>query len=631
MKKKRFPRASIFAACAGAAILSTAIAAPDSDLTTFSLEELSRLTISSVSKKPEFLATSAASVFVISREDIRRLGATTLPEALRLAPNLQVARVNANSWAISARGFNSTTANKMLVLIDGRPVYTPLYSGVFWDVQDLYMPDVERIEVISGPNAAIWGSNAVNGVINVVTQSARDTSGTQVSLITGKELGRAQFRHGKARDENTAWRVYGKYSVDDDSRGVDGLSRRDEKHHAQVGFRMDFDRERDTLSVQGDLYEGGFEQFLFDDAELGGANIVTHWQRELPENARLEISGFYDRTERLLPETLEQRLDTIGLEMRHHIGDVDKHSLLWGLEVRHAMDAVTNFDRLAFLPEDRNMTWASIFVHDLLNLTDRSNLMLGARVEHNEFTGFEFMPDIRLAWMPNEAHTLWIAASRSMRTPSRIDTEFFIPAEPPYAISTSNEFRSEIAEVFEIGFRGQPDPDIYYSVTLFHHRFDNLRSLETQPDDSIMLANQAYGRSTGIEGWLSYDPVESWHVAVGVLWMDRELDLRTTSTAVSTRSEGNDPELQWQLRSSFDISARQELDLLVRHVGALPDPAIPSYTTVDLNWAWNNGRGLRLSLHARNLLDEQHVEFGAPPMQSVFGRNAYANLSWSFD
>ncbi|MBW3566399.1 MAG: TonB-dependent receptor [Proteobacteria bacterium] len=631
MRKRTFPKIVGILCGLATALASGSVTAFAEDLTSFSLEELSNLRISSVSKKSEALATSPASIFVITAEDIRRLGATSLPEALRHAPNLQVARVDANSWTISARGFNSTTANKLLVLIDGRPVYTPLFSGVFWDAQEVYMPDVERIEVISGPNATTWGSNAVNGVINVVTRNAHATAGTQLALAEGERLHRYQARYGEVVSETLAYRAYAKVFRDDDTHGIDGISREDALHRAQAGFRMDLALARDTVSLQGDIYDGGFDQLLHPDAEISGANLVGHWNRELDNGTRLDMTAYYDRTDRLQPEVIEESLDTVGLEARHEVRRSENHSLLWGIEVRHAMDDVTNFDALAFVPTERNMTWASLFARDEFRLSSETSLMLGARAEHNDFTGLEFMPDLRVSWTPHANHTLWAAVSRAVRTPSRIDTEFSIPAEPPFAIRTNRNFNSEVANVIELGYRGRPGSHIYYSITVFHHDYDRLRSLEVLPDGSRLLANLLQGTSTGAEGWLSYDATDTWHLAAGIMLLDRDLELRPESTAVSITSEGNDPEYQLQLRSSFDLTPRQALDLLVRHVGALPNPAVPSWTQLDAHWSWRNLQGFSIGLHARNLLDDEHVEFGAAPDQSVFGRNAFVQLRWSFE
>lgn len=598
------------------------------DIAKLSLEELANLEISSISKKPEALAGTAASVFVITASDIRRSGANTLPEALRLAPNLLVARVDANSWAISARGFNSTTANKLLVLIDGRPVYTPLYSGVFWDAQSLYMPDVERIEVVSGPNSTTWGSNAVNGVISVVTRNANDSRGAHVSVLAGDRQQLLQARVGKVVSNDTAFRAYGKYFGDDDTEDSDGNELDDSLHRAQVGFRVDVARADDALTLQGDLYSGGHDQLLTDDAEFSGMNLLAHWNRSLSDGNSLSMTGYYDRTERLLPETFEEHLDTVGVEMRHSLDHIDGHSIVWGGDVRHARDHTRNSGSLAFLPEQRNLTWAGAFVQDEIRLGDRTSMTLGARAEHNDFTGIEFMPNARIAWTPVANHTLWASLSRAVRTPSRIDTEFFIPAEPPYLLTTTSEFESEAANVAEIGYRGRTSAAFQYSLTAFHHDYDHLRSLEVTPSGVLVLGNLMRGTAAGLEGWMTFSALETWQLAGGFLYLDKNLELHPASTATSTANEGNDPEYQLMLRSSHNIFARQELDIVVRHVDDLPDPEVPSYTTADVTWSWRSPGGFTVSVHLENLLDEQHAEFGQPLNRSEFGRTAYLELSW---
>lgn len=602
--------------------------ADSSDFADLSLEDLANLQISSVSKKSESLASAAASIFVITAEDIRRTSATTLPEALRLAPNLQVARTDASTWSISARGFNASTANKLLVLIDGRPVYTPLHSGVFWDAQDLFMPDIERIEVISGPNATTWGSNAVNGVINVVTRNAQQTTGTLVALGAGDEEQAHGVRFGDGTENDVHYRIYGKYFSADATEDESGNTRDDKFQRAQMGFRMDAGGDSDGFTLQGNFYKGELDETSSEDSEITGMNLLARWRRSLEDGASIRLRGYYDRSGRELVNVFEEDIDIFGAEFNHQFQPAQDHVLVWGVDARHARDDITNSDALAFLPARKNLTWISLFAQDEMQIRQDLSLMLGARVEDNDYTGVEFMPDVRLAWTPVAQHTFWSAISRAVRTPSRIDREFFIPGQPPFLLAGGAGFESEVANVIELGYRAQPADNVSWSLTAFHHDYDRLRSLEVDSSGVQTLANLLRGTSTGLEGWLSYRPLPEWRLSGGFFVLDKDLELRPDSTA-SRITEGNDPDHQWQLRSSWDMTDRSELEIFVRHVDELPEPEVPAYTAIDARLAWRLPNDFEISLKLQNLLDDEHAEFDDVDDRGEFGRQVFLQLQWS--
>jgi iron complex outermembrane recepter protein len=598
-----------------------ALAQPRSaELADLSLEELANLQITSVSRRAERLADASASVFVITADDIRRSGATSLPEALRLAPNLQVARVDARQYAISARGFNSTIANKLLVLIDGRTVYTPLFSGVFWDAHDVYLDDVERIEVISGPGGTLWGTNAVNGVINVITKRATDTRGTTAFIGGGNLETGIGARHGSGN-----LRVYGKAFDRDNTVRADGTDQADGWKNAQAGFRGDWG----NFSLQGDAYRGQVDQASTRDVRLSGGNLLARWARQLGEGSRLQVQGYIDHTDRDIPASFHEQLDTYDLEVQHAWQVLAGHLLTWGAGYRHARDHTGGAGTLAFLPEDRKLDWASLFAQDEMALARNLRFTAGARVERNPYTGYEFLPSARLAWKPDERRLVWTAASRAVRAPARLDRELFAPASPPFVLAGGPDFRSEVSKVYELGYRAQPSARTSYSLTAFRAEHEHLRSIEPIGGGAVVIGNGMEGRTTGLEAWASAAPARSWRLSAGALLLDQDLRPSPGSADTNTAAAGNDPNRQFLLRSSHDLAPNQELDLTLRHVGRLPSPVVEDYTAVDARYAWRLRRELELSATVRNLFDRSHPEFGAPATRSEFERGLFLKLRWA--
>jgi iron complex outermembrane recepter protein len=607
--------------------LCAAVDSQSSDFAELSLEQLGRIQITTVSRKTESLADAPASVYVITAEAIRRAGVTTLPEALRLAPNLQVARINASQYAISARGFNSSTANKLQVLIDGRIVYTPLYSGVFWDAQDVMLEDIDRIEVISGPASTLWGANAVNGVINIITRSARESTGTLLSAGAGNlEQGMA-VRHGDAIGERGAYRVYAKVQNLLHSEYADGAAVSDGFRRAQAGFRVDLADGRNTTTIQGDAYQNAIEQRLLDRQRNSGANLLGRWERSLDGGGSLRVQAYWDHSVRSVPGLFGEKLDTVDVNFQHTLPEEDGQQFIWGGGYRAADDRVDNRSRqFAFLPADRSLHWANFFVQQERQLAPALRLTLGARVEHNNYTGLEFMPNLRLAWKPADSHLLWAALSRSVRAPSRLDTEFFFPARRPFILAGGPEFESEIAKTAELGYRGQFGDSVSFSITAFNSLYDRLRSLETRPGGVFVLGNELRGRVYGIEAWGSWQVTQSWRLGAGVTGLHESFNAEA-----ATAPPGNDPDVQWSVTSSWQWAASQEFDLAVRHVGALPNPAVPAYTAVDARYGWRVSRDLAVSLGVTNLFDPRHGEFASSAADPVqVGRAAYLSLKVAF-
>ena len=601
---------------------------PVSELKKLSVDALLELEVTSVSKKTEKLSEVASAIQVITREDIRRSGATSIPEALRLASNLQVARVDARQWAITARGFNGTTANKLLVLIDGRSVYTPLYSGVFWDVQDTLLEDIDRIEVISGPGGALWGANAVNGVINIITRSAGMTQGFLLSAGAGSSARTFDGVRYGGQFSRGDYRVYAKYFDRDDSRRPDGSDATDAWRMAQGGFRVDFrGRNDNTFTIQGDAYSGSADQLSAGDVDIDGANLLGRWTKRLSESADVQLQLYYDDTHRVIPGTFGESLDTFDADFQHHFAARRRHDVLWGLNYRHADDRVTNSSLLAFLPAKLTTQLVSAFVQDEISLLDdRLALTLGTKLEHNDFSGFEYQPSVRAALRLSDTRTAWAAISRAVRTPSRIDRDFYVPS---LGLEGGPGFDSETLIAYEIGLRAQPRETMHVSASAFFHDYDDLRSLElTTP---LVLSNGLAGRAFGVELTGRGRPAPWWTVTAGYTFLRLELHRKPGSTdLVSEAQEGDSPEHQLLLRSSIDLSDRVQWDAAARYIDRLPNQSVPSYWELDLRLGFLVREGLDISFIGRNLLHDQHAEFGTTARRSEIERSVAGRVTWSF-
>jgi iron complex outermembrane recepter protein len=594
----------------------------------FSLEDLATIRVTSVSKRSELLAEAPASIYVITGNDIRRSSATTLPEALRLAPNLQVARSNARNYAISARGFNGIFENKLLVLIDGRTVYSPLFSGVFWDAQDVVLEDIDRIEVISGPGATLWGANAVNGVINIITKPAANTQGALASVGASRNEKNGSVRYGGSLDNGGHYRVYGKYADNDDlMRANDVRDQFGWKRH-QTGFRTDWTNTGRNFTVQGDAYEGKLHQAGTRDITIAGANLLGRMNTRLNDGSTLSLQAYWDFTERNQPLAFIEHLNTFDVQLQHSIQANDAHNIVWGGGYRHARDRVENGPGFAFLPGALNLYWGNLFIQDEITLLDNLRLTAGVKYERNNYTGDEFLPTLRMAWTPLKDHLVWSSYSRSVRAPSRIDRDFFaIPG-----ILGGPEFKSEIADVFELGYRVQPTPSISYSTTAFYSRYDRLRTLSPNPDGpgSVVFRNDGDAKIHGIEMWGNWQALLDWRLSAGAVVQRVSASSEPGTAGVFGEYAGktNDPTHYWMLRSTYDIAQDKELDVTVRHVGRLSQSNVPSYTAVDMRFGWKLSKELELSLIGQNLFDPKHGEFDTADARIEYERAAFLKLVW---
>ncbi|MES2207460.1 MAG: TonB-dependent receptor plug domain-containing protein [Pseudomonadota bacterium] len=607
------------------------------DLTILSFEELGDIEITSVSKRSEKLADAPASIYVISNEDIRRSGVTSLAEALRLAPNLQVARVNTGQYAISARGFNNGIGNKLLVLIDGRTVYTPLFSTVNWDSQHVMLEDVERIEVISGPGATLWGANAVNGVINIITRSAHDTQGGLVTAGAGNREQNAAARYGGTFGTDGHYRLYATGSKLENSVRGNGTNVLDGWDNTQAGFRIDKGHAANNFTLQGDTYKGKSEAGPLGSPAISGTNILARWSRHMADNSSYQLQMYYDQTDRDNPFTYRDQAKTFDIGFQHGLPLVAAHRILWGGGYRFAQtDTQTHFNALnplpqVFIPADPSQHWENLFIQDEIALNTKTNLTLGMKAERNVYTGVEYLPNVRIAWKPSTNQLLWGALSRAVRAPARLDRDFYLylslPNRPLIPIIKGGpDFQSEIANVIELGYRSQPNNALSYSITGFYNIYDKLRSGQPPP---AVVQNMMEGKTYGFEAWGNYQATPNWRLSAG--WMELRQDLKVKPGSLDPtgpRALGNDPDRTWQLRSAWNITNQHQLDVTVRHVAALPMPIVPAYTAIDGHFNWRIHNNVDISLLMQNIFGSRHAEFDTSASRSEFGRSVFLKLVW---
>ncbi|MGH6691367.1 MAG: TonB-dependent receptor plug domain-containing protein, partial [Gammaproteobacteria bacterium] len=562
---------------------------------------------------------------------IRRSGVTRLAEALRLAPNLQVARIDAGQYSITARGFNNAVANKLLVLVDGRTIYTPLFSGVFWDQQDVLIEDVERIEVLSGPGATLWGANAVNGVINVMTRSARDTHGVLTSTGAGNRLQTAAVRYGGALGDSAHIRVYGKVTHLENSRRADGTAVRDDRRWVQAGFRSEWGERSRGFTLQGDAYQvqsedrGTASGAELGRAELSGLNVLARWTHQLRESSEIRLQAYMDRAERDERILFQPQSELYDVELQH-LTQAGPHRFVWGAGYRHGRDEVEDGFLVGFRPTRRELDWANVYAQDDIRWSERIESSVGVRLDRNDYTGWEYQPDARIAWKPSAEQLLWGGVSRAVRAPARFDRDVIRPLGGVFG---GPNFVSEVASVIQLGYRARSAGVLTWSVTAFHQDWDRLRSATAPP---VFFENKIEGPAYGVESWASWQALAAWRVNGGLSILRKDLRLKPDSTdLVGTRNPqlSNDPEQQWNLRSSFNVGTAQELDAIVRYAAELPNPNVPAYVAVDVRYAWRVRSDLELSLLGQNLFDRSHPEFNALPGRSEFERGVFLRARWS--
>ena len=611
-----------------------------------SFEDLLNVEVTLVAGRAEKLSGSPSAIQVVTGEDIHRSGASSLPEALRLAMNLQVAQVNSHDWAVTARGFNNTSANKLLVMIDGRSVYTPLYAGVFWQEQNVMLEDIDRIEVVSGPGATLWGANAVNGVINIVTKSAKDTQGTLISGGGGSLLnGFGSFRYGDKIGENLFFRLYGMGFDRGPTRKSTGERGTDDWYLGQGGFRMDWipgGAGNRTFTLEGNGYGGELNTKSPNITDINSQNLLGRWSQQLSEGSDITVQTYWDRTDRRVPNSYAEKLNTYDLTFQHSLQIGERQRALWGGGYRLMADRIDNINpaALSFLPAKRDLQLFSGFVQDEITLVrDKLTLTLGTKLEHNSYSGFEPQPSGRLAWKMTENQTLWGAVSRAVRSPSRIDADLTAPvvnfAGNSGRLDSNPNFDSEKLLAFELGYRVRPQERIALSLATFYNCYDDLRSLDQIATNIVILDNHFQGETWGVELVADWQANSWWRWRAGYDYFHKHLS-PASPIAVPTVREGNDPHHVFKLQSIMTFSGlfkdkdRFQFDVTGRYCDALPDPNVPSYISCDVRLAWAWKDRLEIAVVGQNLLDNQHPEFGALATRQEIPRSVFGKVTLKF-
>jgi iron complex outermembrane receptor protein len=651
----------------GAAVATAGeVAGALGDLT---IEELMNVEITSVSKKEEPLLQATSAIYVITGEDIRRSGATSIPEALRMAPGLQVARIDGNRWAISSRGFNAEFANKLLVLIDGRTVYMPARSGVYWDVQDTLLEDVDRIEVIRGPGATLWGANAVNGVINVITKRAADTQGLLVTAGGGtQEIGFGSVRYGGALGSQVQYRLYAKYFDRGAQAAALGIAAHDGWDVGQGGFRLDWaPATANSVTLQGDWYRGGEDETLQPRTQLtapfqtppvrtrtplDGRNLLARWHYVLGERSDATVQAYYDHTERRASD-IDERLDTVDIDAQHHVG-LGVHDVVWGLGYRWVSDHFADTFTAGYHPDAETYETWSGFVQDQVPLVaDRLRLTLGTKLEHNAFSGFEVQPNAMLLWTPHPRHAAWLSLARAVRTPSRLDRDLrIVPSTfptadgPPAAVVLEGNrvFKSEKLVAYEMGYRVRPWDVVFADVAGFYQVYDDLSSTEPRaarfvadPAPHVELPlqydNKAHGRTYGVETAVNWQAAPWWRLMLASTFLRMHIEGDPSSRATNVQAqEGDSPQHQLHLRSYVNLPHDVELDTALYYVDHLSNQGVPSHVRVDVRLGWHPTEAVELSLALQDLSDEHQLEFGRPDRvkSTEIERSVYGKITVRF-
>lgn len=619
---------------AGQALVAGEPAEPISQLSRLSLEELANVEVTSVSKSAQSLLTAPASIYVITREEILGSGALSIPEALRLAPNLQVTQISATDYQIGARGFGGNLeaqafSNKILILIDGRSAYNALFSGITWDQIDVLMADIDRIEVISGPGATLWGSNAVNGVINVITRRAGETQGAYARGTVGTQETALAARYGQAFDGG-AFRVYGKAFDRGPSELVDGSSAGDRWNKVQGGFRADFGTVKNAFTVQGDVQSATLNMGAAPEVDYDQYNVLGRWSHT-GERVETRVQFYFDRLVRgKPPDGVAFDLNVYDIEVQQSASLGPRHRLVWGVGRRYSDYDIVDSPSLFFVPPSRKLDLTNVFAQDTIRLSPHFHLTAGLKFEDNSYSGWETLPDLRFSWTPTDQTLVWAAAARAIRSPTPLDVDVREAVGGEVLLFGNPDFKTEKLWAYEIGYRSQPHPSISWSFSTLYNEYDDLRSIEATPATFFPLTwgNEIEGSTYGVEFWASWQVTDWWRLSPGFRSLHKRLHYRDGASAVVGLNEvGNDPTSQASLKSSM-MFGRFSIDAMLRYVGELPNTT-PDYTELGARFAYRVSDALEFSVSGVNLLDSQHVEY-APPAGRELRRAVYAEARVSF-
>jgi iron complex outermembrane receptor protein len=621
MRRHRAAGAVLATVCASCIVAARAHAAVPSiaDINSLTIEQLGDIQVTSVAKVAEPLREAAASVFVITHDDIVRSGAGSIPEMLRIAPNLQVQQESASKYIITARGFSGqdgqqSFTNKLLVLIDGRSVYTPLYSGVYWDMQDVPREDIDRIEVISGPGATLWGANAVNGVINIITRKASETPGGMAFVGGGNLQRRAILQYGGLLSDTVSYRIYAKstYGAQTLTAAHDGA--RDDWTRPQTGFRLDWARSSaDLVTVQGDAYQGTEHTAGAPNEDIVGANLSARWSHVWQDGSALQVQAYYDRTGRKTQQGGGSFvLNTFDFDLQHSFNLGARNAVVWGGGLRVTREQINGTASLLFVPPNRTLNLSNLFVQDTLTLSPKAKLVIGVKLENEPYAGLQVLPNVRLSITPSDKVMLWVSAAKAVRSPTPFDRDVQEKSGAAVLLSGSSDFLPEKLVAYEAGGRVRVSADASFSVSTYYNLYDDLKSIEADPVTHffpLKWGNGMKGYTYGVEAWGDVSVTPWWRISPGVAATSQHLTFdQGSSGLLGVAWAGNDPQVQGSIRSAVDIGHRVSWDLDLRYVGVLPNPHLPAYAEMSTSIGWNATERLHLALSGYNLLHATHRE-----------------------
>ena len=653
-------------------IFSPAQVSAPSDLTKLDLEDLMNVQVTSVSKREEKVSAAGAAIYVINQEDIRRSGATNIPDLLRMVPGVHVAQMNAHTWAISIRGFTDKYGDKVLVMIDGRSVYTPLTSGVNWDQQDVPLEDIDRIEVIRGPGGTVWGANAVNGVINIITKSAKATPGVLISAGAGSQEGvQGLAQYGGQIGRTGAYRVFADYANLGDSPAPAGETVADGWHKAHVGFRSDWElTPRDALTIQGDLFQSREgqtidtllinefprEAILDDTITVGAGNVLGRWDHTLSNGSGTSLQVYYDGYDRVDRGVGEIR-NTVDVDFEHHLTLGARNNMVWGGGYRVTSDDVTPGYAVRYMPAKRTDSLFSTFVQDEIRLTRTLWLTLGTKLEHNSYTGFEYEPSAQLVWNLTTRQTLWASASRAIRQPARAD--FNILADVAIVPLDNGGFgvveltgnpnrKAERLYDFEVGYRAQATQRLSLDLATFSSHYYGLQTDElgtpfitTDPGPvhlviPVIFGDNAHAHNYGAEAFVTWSVGHRWKISPGYSFLQMHVaGDRISQDPAAGEIANESPKHQFQIRSFLNLTRRLEWDTAVYQVGRLTDGgdgSTPGYTRLDSRLGWHAGESVEFSIVGQNLLSPAHAEYhdAFAILHTLVERSVFCKATWHF-
>jgi iron complex outermembrane recepter protein len=631
------------------------------------LEQLGNVEVTTASKEPETVWNTAAAIYVITQEDIQRSGATSIPDALRLAPGVEVARISGDEWSIGIRGFGSRLSRSVLVLIDGRSVYSTFTAGVYWEVQDTLMEDIDRIEVIRGPGGTIWGPNAVNGVINIITKNSKDTQGGLLAAGGGNvEQGFAEARYGAGKGKDLTYRVYGKGFARSSQFHPDGFNY-DPWQGGQAGFRMDWSKTtRDTFTLQGDIYDDAAgeavqastynppsEKTLEGYAHLSGGNILWSWKRTLAEKKDIQLTAYYDRTNRHEVNFGDVR-NTVSVDFLERF-TLPRQEISWGLGLWFSHgDEIEVVSGLRFAPPEVTDQLYTAFLQDEITLLpNRLSLVAGTKLLKTNFTGALFEPSVRLLYTPTPTQTVWAAFTHAVRTPAEVERDFFLSSFigtasnglPFFARFNANRnFRSEELNGYELGYRHLVGSKVYLDIAGFFNQYHDLLSedltgpifVETDPAPTHVLLPAEFGNglkatTEGGEVASEWRPRSYWRLRGSYSFLEMHVEKGRGSGDIGTAPiiQGSSPQHQLLFQSNFDLPKSLTADFQVRYVSDLPALQVPAYWTGDASLGWDPTKQVHLSVVGQNLFQPYHYESPYDPRGLVgIKRSVYGKIAW---